>query len=207
MLGGPEDPYVTGGSTGVGNAAIQRHFPVTQPFYVYKRKLTQDCRATMDVDVFVQSCPTLCDLRTLACQAPLSMGSSRQEYWSGLPCSPPGDQTHVFYVSCIVGQVPYHQHHLKSNYTCVCAVTSVVSNCANPWTVAHQALQSMRFSRQKYWSGLPFPPPGDLPTPGIEPGSPVSLALKVDSLPVEPSGKTLGSNYTPIKNFKRISKG
>ena len=85
MLGGPEDPYVTGGSTGVGNAAIQRHFPVTQPFYVYKRKLTQDCRATMDVDVFVQSCPTLCDLRTLACQAPLSMGSSRQEYWSELP--------------------------------------------------------------------------------------------------------------------------
>ena len=43
---------------------------------------------------------------------------------------------------------------------------------ATPWTVAHQALLSMRFSRQEYWSGLPFPPPGDLPDPGIEPGSP-----------------------------------
>ena len=43
---------------------------------------------------------------------------------------------------------------------------------ATPWTVAYQALQSMEFSRQEYWSGLPFPPPGDLPNPGIEPRSP-----------------------------------
>ena len=43
---------------------------------------------------------------------------------------------------------------------------------AIPWTVAHQAPPSMRFSRQEYWSGLPFPSPGDLPNPGIEPGSP-----------------------------------
>ena len=41
-----------------------------------------------------------------------------------------------------------------------------------PWTVAHQAPQSMGFSRQEYWSGLPFPSPGDLPDPGIEPESP-----------------------------------
>ena len=41
-----------------------------------------------------------------------------------------------------------------------------------PWTVAYQALQSMGFSRQEYWSGLPFPSPGDLPDPGIEPRSP-----------------------------------
>ena len=80
MLGGPEDPPITGESTGVGNAAIQRHFPVTQPFYVYKLKLTQDCKLTMNVDVFVQSCPTLCHPRTIAHQAPLSMGFSRQEY-------------------------------------------------------------------------------------------------------------------------------
>ena len=45
------------------------------------------------------------------------------------------------------------------------------------WTVAHQAL-SMGFSRQEYWSGLPCPPPGDLPTPGIKPASPASLALQ-----------------------------
>ena len=43
---------------------------------------------------------------------------------------------------------------------------------ATPWTVAYQAIQSMGFSRQEYWSGLPFPSPGDLPDPGIEPGSP-----------------------------------
>ena len=43
---------------------------------------------------------------------------------------------------------------------------------ATPWTVAHQPPLSMEFSRQEYWSGLPFPPPGDLPNPGIKPTSP-----------------------------------
>ena len=43
---------------------------------------------------------------------------------------------------------------------------------ATPWTVAYQAPPSMGFSRQEYWSGLPFPSPGDLPNPGIEPRSP-----------------------------------
>ena len=57
---------------------------------------------------------------------------------------------------------------------------------ATPWTVAYQALQSMGFSRQEYWSGLPFPSPGDLPNPGIEPRSPV---LQTDTLPSEPLGK------------------
>ena len=52
-----------------------------------------------------------------------------------------------------------------------------------PWTRAHQAPPSMEFSRQEYWSGLPFPSPGDLPDPGIEPGSP---ALRADALPSEP---------------------
>ena len=49
---------------------------------------------------------------------------------------------------------------------------------ANPWTVASQALRSMGFSRQEYWSGLPFPSPGDLPNPGIESRSP---ALQTDA--------------------------
>ena len=57
-----------------------------------------------------------------------------------------------------------------------------------PWTVAYQAPPSMEFSRQEYWSGLPFPSPGDLPDPGIKPGSP---ALQADALPSEPSGKPL----------------
>ena len=47
---------------------------------------------------------------------------------------------------------------------------------ATPWTVAHQILLSMEFSWQEYCSGLPFPTPGDLPNPGTELGSPVSLA-------------------------------
>ena len=59
---------------------------------------------------------------------------------------------------------------------------------ATPWTVAHQAPLSMGFSRQEYWSGLPFPSPGNLPYPGIEPRSP---ALQVDALTSEPPGKPL----------------
>ena len=54
------------------------------------------------------------------------------------------------------------------------------------WTVAHQAPQSMEFSRKEYWSGLPFPPPGHLPNPGIKPGSPT---LRANVLPSEPPGK------------------
>ena len=46
---------------------------------------------------------------------------------------------------------------------------------ATPWTVAHQAPLSMEFSRQEYWSGLPFPSPGYLPNPGIKPGSPMKV--------------------------------
>ena len=59
---------------------------------------------------------------------------------------------------------------------------SCVQLFATPWTK-----QSMEFSRPEYWSGQPFPSPGDLPNPGIEPGSP---ALQVDSLPAEPQGKS-----------------
>ena len=55
-----------------------------------------------------------------------------------------------------------------------------------PWTVAHQAPPPIGFSRHEYWSGLPFPSPGDLPYPGIESGSP---ALQADSLPTELQGK------------------
>ena len=67
---------------------------------------------------------------------------------------------------------------------CMCIVTSVTSNSATLWTVA-----SMGFSRQEYWSGLPFPPPGDLPNPGMETSSLMSPALEVDSLPLVLRGK------------------
>ena len=54
---------------------------------------------------------------------------------------------------------------------------SYVQLFATPWTIDCQASLSMGFPRQEYWSGLPFPPPWDLPNPGIEPASPVSPAL------------------------------
>ena len=61
-------------------------------------------------------------------------------------------------------------------------VVKLCLTLVTPWTVAHQAPLSMRFSRQEYWSGLPFPSPGDLPDTGIKPRSPV---LQADSLPTE----------------------
>ena len=57
---------------------------------------------------------------------------------------------------------------------------------ATPWTVTYQASPSIGFSRQEYWSGLPFPSPGDLPDPGIKPRSPT---LEADALTSEPPGK------------------
>ena len=59
-----------------------------------------------------------------------------------------------------------------------------------PWTVAFQAPLSMGFSRGEYWSGLPFPSPGDLPNPGVEPRSPT---LQADTLLCEPPGKLFSS--------------
>ena len=71
--------------------------------------------------------------------------------------------------------------------------SSVLSNSLRlSWTIAHQAPLSMEFSRQEFWSELSFPPPGDLPDPGIEPGSPV---LQADSLLSEPPGK-------PQRNYR-----
>ena len=58
-----------------------------------------------------------------------------------------------------------------------------MSDSVTTWTVAYQASPSMGFSRQESWSGLPFPSPGDLPDPGIEPRS---SALWADALPSEP---------------------
>jgi len=79
------------------------------------------------------------------------------------------------------------QFFVKTLYTLSEAkLLSHVRLFATPWTVAYQASQSMECSRQEYWSGLPFPSPGDLPNPGIELES---LALQADALPSEPPGK------------------
>ena len=63
---------------------------------------------------------------------------------------------------------------------------------AIPWTVVYQASLSMGFSKQEYWSGVPFPTPGDLPDPGIEPRSP---ELQADALPSEHQGSPHYQNY------------
>ena len=69
---------------------------------------------------------------------------------------------------------------------------------ATLWTVAHLAPLSMEFSRQEYWSGLPFLSPGDLPDPGIKPGS---STLQAESLLSESSGKPQFGLYIFIKSF------
>ena len=81
---------------------------------------------------------------------------------------------------------------IVEKFLCLCKILSSSSSrsevaksgptLGTPWTVACQAPLSVGFSRQEYWSGLPFPSPGDLPNLGIEPRSP---ALQADSLPTE----------------------
>ena len=66
---------------------------------------------------------------------------------------------------------------------------------AIPWTVAYEAPPSMEFSRQEYWSGLPFPSPWDLPDPWIKPRSPT---LQADALPSEPPGHC-SSSYEALE--------
>ena len=81
-------------------------------------------------------------------------------------------------------------------YVC-CVSCSVMSDSATPWAVAHQDPLCVRFPRQEYWNGLPFPPLGDLPDPGIKPRSPV---LQADSLPFEPPGISLIYVYLQISH-------
>ena len=72
---------------------------------------------------------------------------------------------------------------------CVLGCFSRFRLFATPWTVVHQAALSLGFSRQEYWSGLPCPPPGGLPDPGIKPASLTSPALAAGTLPLAPPGK------------------
>ena len=80
----------------------------------------------------------------------------------------------------------------------VCLV-SRVQLFATLWTVAHQAPLSLGFSRQEYWSGLPFPPPGDVPDPGTEPASPMFPVMQVDSLMLSHWGKPSTKLYLYTK--------
>ena len=73
---------------------------------------------------------------------------------------------------------------------CPCLVTKLCLTLETSWTVSHHTPLSIGFSRQEYWSGLPFPSPGDLLDPGIEPGSP---ALQADALTSKSPGKPHGT--------------
>ena len=77
----------------------------------------------------------------------------------------------------------------------------VMYDSAIPWVIACQAPLSIEFSRQEYWSVLPFPSPGTLPNPGIEPGSP---AVQAHSLSSEPPGKPISCLRTQIKQISRM---
>ena len=115
---------------------------------------------------------------TVAHQAPLSMRFSTQEYWSGFLFLSPRDLPNPgikptsptlsggFFIT-----EPLEKPTDVLKWSDV-KLLSHVRLFATPWPVACQAPTSMGFFRQEYWSGLPFPSPGDLPKPGIEPGSP-----------------------------------
>ena len=126
---------------------------------------------------------------TVAYQAPPSMGFSRQEYWGGLPFPSPGDlpdpgiepRSPTLQADSLLSEPPGKPLIFTSEVKSLSPVRLFVT----PWTVAYQAPPSMGFSRQECWSGLPFPSPGDLPDPGIEPGSP---ALQADFLLTELRG-------------------
>ena len=144
--------------------------------------------------------------RTVACQAPLSLGFPRQEYCSGLPVPSPGALPDLeiepgssalqadFLPSEPPGKPKLWKISVNSKTTAlsltnsalcleslllVCSSFSCVRLFATPWSVACQVPLSMEFSRQEHWSGLPFPTPGVLPNAGIKPGS---LELQADSL-------------------------
>ena len=119
---------------------------------------------------------------TIAHQATLSMGFPRQEYWSGFPFPLQG----IFLTQGLNLHLLHWQVDSSPlSHQVVVVVGLFTQSCrtlATPWTTARQSPLSVRFSRQEYRSGLPFPSSRDLPNPGIEPGS---LALEADSLPTE----------------------
>ena len=88
--------------------------------------------------------------------------------------------------ACNMSCPPLNHHSTVSYARMKVKSLSHVQLFATPWTIAYQAPPSMGFSRQEYWSGLPFPSPGDLPNSGIEPKSPT---LEADTLTSEPPGK------------------
>ena len=116
-----------------------------------------------------QFCPTLCD--PMDCRRflrpPLSPGV----------CSNSCPSSRWCYLTISFSESPFSFGPNLSQGACVLSQFSHVWFFETPCTIAHQAPLSMGLSRQEYWSGLPYPPPGDLPDPGIEPASLLSPAL------------------------------
>ena len=104
-----------------------------------------------------------------------------------LPSPSPTESKRLFYtsVSLLLSLIQGYCYHLSKFHV---KSLSRVQLFATPWTVAYQAPPSMGFSKQEYWSGLPFPSPGDLPNSGIELGSPT---FQADTLTSEPPGKPI----------------
>ena len=133
---------------------------------------------------------------TAACQAPLPMRFSRQEYWSGLPCPPLGDlpnpgtepRSPAFQVDSFTTEPSGKPNMLLLKWKLLSCVRFFVT----PWTI-----HSMEFSGPEYWN---CPSPGDLPNPGIEPRS---LALQADSLPAELQGKPKNTGVGSLCLLKR----
>ena len=145
------------------------------------------------------------------------MEFSRQKYWSGLPCVPPGDLptpggprdgTSLVSTAPAPGKChpggTWEAHILRKAQSCLhritrlflcsywkgtCQSLSHIQLFVTPWTVARQVHPCMGFSRRDYWSGLPCPPPRDLPHPGIEPSSLSLLHWQVGYLPLVSSEK------------------
>ena len=138
-----------------------------------------------------QLCPTLCD--------PMDHSPPNSSIHGDSPGKNTGVGCHAFLQGICPTQGSTQVSRIAGGFFTILATKearvyivsvsrSVVSDSAMPWTTAYQAALSLRFSRQGYWSGLPFPSPGHLPNPGIEPGSP---ALQADSLLTELQGKPM----------------
>ena len=130
------------------------------------------------------------------------MGFARQEYWSGLPLPSPSDSVNnpcpvVFQLFYYIQEKVSLEGEDASNTDALVHACSVESKYNSTergawWATVHGITKSplsMRLSQQEYWSGLSFPPSGDLPDPGIEPASPVSPALTGRIFSSAPPGK------------------
>ena len=116
---------------------------------------------------------------TVACQAPPSMGFPRQEYWSGFPFPSPGELPHPE-ISYLLSPYLLHCRQILYYWATKKLTYNFFLSC---WLKSC----SIQYTKPAMWKRrLPFPSPGDLPTPGIKPGS---TALQAAALPSEPPGK------------------